>query len=153
MEGILTAKISNIKKNFFLSFLCIKGLDINMDLISAGGYKNAGIHFLKIRKTGELWINMKDVGDGLGDKNISELVLKEIYDAYAKKELTKKETKCYKMTEREILQKFDNLNENQLNKKSNKSVCVKNNIMTNIIKHCRGEKKRGIKAIDGFRKN
>ena len=85
MEGILTAKISNIKKNFFLSFLCIKGLDINMDLISAGGYKNAGIHFLKIRKTGELWINMKDVGDGLGDKNISELVLKEIYDAYAKK--------------------------------------------------------------------
>ena len=24
--------------------------------------------------------------------------------------------------------------------------------MTNIIKHCRGEKKRGIRAIDGFRK-
>ena len=24
--------------------------------------------------------------------------------------------------------------------------------MTNVIKHCRGEKKRGIKAIDGFRK-
>ena len=24
--------------------------------------------------------------------------------------------------------------------------------MTNIIKHCRGEKKRGIKVIDGFRK-
>ena len=25
--------------------------------------------------------------------------------------------------------------------------------MTNIIKHCRGEKKRGLRAIDGFRKN
>ena len=24
--------------------------------------------------------------------------------------------------------------------------------MTNIIKHCRGEKKRGLRAIDGFRK-
>ena len=24
--------------------------------------------------------------------------------------------------------------------------------MTNIIKHCRGEKKRGPRAIDGFRK-
>ena len=24
--------------------------------------------------------------------------------------------------------------------------------MTNIIKHCKGEKKRGIRAIDGFRK-
>ena len=28
----------------------------------------------------------------------------------------------------------------------------KNNDMTNIIKHCRGKKKRGIRAIDGFRK-
>ena len=25
--------------------------------------------------------------------------------------------------------------------------------MTNIIKHCKGQKKRGIKAIDGFRKH
>ena len=24
--------------------------------------------------------------------------------------------------------------------------------MTNIIKHCRGEKKRGIRAINGFRR-
>ena len=35
---------------------------------------------------------------------------------------------------------------------SNRNVYVKSNIMTNIIKHCRGEKKRGIRAIDGFRK-
>ena len=28
LEGILTAKIANIKKKFFLSFLYIKGLDI-----------------------------------------------------------------------------------------------------------------------------
>ena len=47
-----------------------------MNLISAEGYKNANVNFLKIRKTGELWINMKDVGDGLGVKNISDLVLK-----------------------------------------------------------------------------
>ena len=58
-----------------------------------------------------------------------------------KKDLTKEETKCYKMTEREIFKKFDNLNEDELNTKSNKNVYVKNNIMTNIIKHCRGEKK------------
>ena len=56
------------------------------------------------------------------------------------------------MTEKEIFKKFDNLNEDELNTKSNKSVYVKNTIMTNIIKHCRGEKKRGIKVIDGFRK-
>ena len=39
-----------------------------------------------------------------------------------------------------------------MNTKSNKNVFVKNTIMTNIIKHCRGENKRGISAIDGFRK-
>ena len=74
--GNTYSKNSKYKEEFFLSFLCIKGLDINMDLISAEGYKYAGVHFLKIRKTGELWINMKDVGDGLGVKNISDLVLK-----------------------------------------------------------------------------
>ena len=51
---------------------------------------------------------MKNVGAGLGVKNISDLVLKEIYGIYEKKELTKEETKCYKMTEREIYKKFDN---------------------------------------------
>ena len=112
-----------------------------MNLLSAEGYKNAKVSHLKIRKTGELWINMKDIGDGLGVKNISDLVLKEIHGAYGKKELTKEEIKCYKMTEREIFKKFGNLNKDELNTKSNKTVYVKNNIMTNIIKHCRGEKK------------
>ena len=50
-----------------------------MNLLSAEGYKKAKVHFLKIRKTNELWISMKNVRDGLGVKNISDLVLKEIY--------------------------------------------------------------------------
>ena len=56
------------------------------------------------------------------------------------------------MTERKIYEKFGNLSEDELNTKSNKNVYVKNNAMTTIIKRCRGEKKRGIRAIDGFRK-
>ena len=60
-----------------------------MDLISAKGYTNAGVHFLKIKKTGEIWVSMKDVGDGLGVKNISELVLEEIYGIYEKKQKKK----------------------------------------------------------------
>ena len=56
------------------------------------------------------------------------------------------------MTEREIYEKYDNLSIDESNTKSNKNVYVKNSIMTNIIKHCKGEKKRGIRAIDGFRK-
>ena len=50
LERILTAKIANIKK-IFLSFLYIKGLDINMDLISAKRYENAGVNLLKIEET------------------------------------------------------------------------------------------------------
>ena len=83
----------------------------------------------------------KCVGDGLGVKNISDLVLKEIHGVYGKKQLTKKEIKNYKVTEREIYEKFANLSNDKLNKKSSKFVYVKNNVMKNIIKHCRGEKK------------
>ena len=112
-----------------------------MNLISAEGYKNAGVNFLKLKKTDELWISIKDVGNGLGVQNISDLVLKELYGVYGKKKSTEEETKCYKMTEKEIYDKFDNLSKDELNKKSSKFVYVKNNVMTNIIKHCRGEKK------------
>ena len=54
------------------------------------------------------------------------------------------------MTERKFCEKFYNLDKDELNTKSNKNVFVKNIIMTNIIKHCRGEKERGPRAIDGF---
>ena len=61
-----------------------------MYLISAEGYKNVGVHCLKIRKTDELWVGMKDVGVGLGVKSISDLVLKEIRGIYEKKRLNKR---------------------------------------------------------------
>ena len=119
--------------------------------ISAEGYINAGICFLKIERTDKIWSSIKDIRSGLGVKNISDLVRKEIGGIYEKKELAKEEIKNYKMTEREIYEKYDNLSEDELNIKSNKNVFAKNIVMTNIIKHCRGEKKRGIKVIDGFR--
>ena len=58
-----------------------------------------------------------------------------------KEKLTKEETKCYKMTEREIFEKFGKLSNKELDKFRNKSVFVKNTIMKNIIEHCRDEKK------------
>ena len=54
-----------------------------MSLISAKGYENAKVHTIKVRN--DLWVSMKDVGDGLGVKNISDLVLKEIYGIHEKK--------------------------------------------------------------------
>ena len=62
-----------------------------MYLISAEECKNAGVLFLRVRKTGEIWSSM--------------------------------------------IQK--------LNTKTNKNVYVKNDVMSTVIKRCRGEKKRG----------
>ena len=80
-----------------------------MYLILTQGYTNASIHHLKIRKTGEIWVSMKDIGNGLGVANICDLVLKEIYGIYEKRKSTKEEIKNYKTTEKEIFEKFDNL--------------------------------------------
>ena len=84
---------------------------------------------------------------------MSDLVLKEICGIYGKKELTKEEIESCKMTEREIYKKFDDLRQNELNTKNNKNIYVKNSVITNIIKHCKGEKKGGIRAKYGYRKN
>ena len=43
---------------------------------------------------------MKDVEDGLGVQNISDLVLREMYGIYRAENLTKEQIKKYKMTER-----------------------------------------------------
>ena len=56
-----------------------------MNLISAEGYTNVKLLFLKIEKTGEIWVSMKGVEDGLGVKNISDLILKEIFGVYGEK--------------------------------------------------------------------
>ena len=72
-----------------------------MDVISIEGHENAKVISLK-NKNGDLWVIMKDVKEGLGVKNMSDLVLKEICGVYKKKNLTKEEIMCYKMTEKEF---------------------------------------------------
>ena len=112
-----------------------------MYLVSAEGYKNADIHNLIIQKAGEIWPSMKGVGNGMGVKNISDLVLKEIYGICETKNSAKEQINEYKMTEREIYETFGNLSEDELNSKSNKNIYVINNVMTTIIKRCRAEKR------------
>ena len=56
------------------------------------------------------------------------------------------------MIERQIYKKFTNLSKKELNTKNNKKTYVTNDVMTTIIKRCKGEKTRDIRAIDGFRK-
>ena len=60
-----------------------------MYLISADGYKNANVEFQTIKITSEIWVSMKDLGSSIGVKNISDLVLKEIYGICETKNPTK----------------------------------------------------------------
>ena len=122
-----------------------------MYLISAEGHKNANVEFLTIKTTSEIWVNMKDVESGMGVKNISDLVLEEIYGICETENLTKKQAHEYKMTKRQIYKKFTNLSEKELSTKNNKKTYVRNDVMATIIKWCREEKTRCIRAIDGFR--
>ena len=82
-----------------------------MCLISAEGYKNASVK----KATSEIWVSMKDVGSDIGVKNISDLVLKEMYGICETKNPTKEQVNEYKMTKRKIYKKFTNLSEKELN--------------------------------------
>ena len=46
------------------------------------------------------------------------------------------------MPKREICEKFDNLSEDELNAKNNKGIDAKIDVMTTVIKRCRGGKQR-----------
>ena len=74
--------------------------------------------------------------------DLSYLVLKEIHDIFKTKNPTNEKINKYKMTERKIYEKFDNLSDEELNTKSNKTIYATNDVIITVIKRCRGEKKR-----------
>ena len=132
IEDFMPAK----KKLFF--FFCM----YKMYLISGEGYKNAEVDAKIVRKTGEIWVSMKDVGSGMGIKNISDLVLKEIHGVLETKNPRKEQINEYNTTERELYKKFDNFRNEELNKNNNKTIHVRSDAITTVIKRCRGNKKR-----------
>ena len=68
--------------------------------MSAEGYKNANVAFLTIKTTNEIWVSMKDIGSGIGVKNISDLVLKEIHGICETKNPSKEQVNEHKMTKK-----------------------------------------------------
>ena len=74
-----------------------------MYLISVEGYKNGNVNFLTIKTTSEIWVSMKDVGSGIGVKNISDLILKELYGICETKNLSKEQVNGYKMTKSKFI--------------------------------------------------
>ena len=107
-----------------------------MYLIWAEGYKNANVNFLIITITSKISISIKDVGSGMGVKNLSDLVLKEMHGICE----TKNPTKNKLMKKRQMYKKFTNLSQKLLHAKNNKKALGRNDVTTTIIKRCRGEK-------------
>ena len=83
---------------------------------------------------------MKDIGSSMSVKNISDLVLKEIYCICETKNPSKEQVNEYKRTKREIYKNFTNLSQEKLNTKNNKNPYARNDVMTTIIKQCREKK-------------
>ena len=67
------------------------------------------MYLISAETKSKIWLSMKNLHDGLDIKNMSDIVLKEIYDKYGRKNLADNEIKKYKMTERDIFKKYDNL--------------------------------------------
>ena len=103
-----------IKKNIFS--LCM----YQTYLISAEGYKNADVEFRTIKTTIEILVSMKDLANSIGVKNMSDLVLKEIYGICETKDPSKEHVNEYRMTKTEIYKKFTNLSKQELNKRNNR---------------------------------
>ena len=82
---------------------------------------------------------MNDVQNRLGVKNMSDLVRKGIFGIFETKNPTKDEVEKYKRRE------------NELDNNSNATfVYVRSDLMSRIIKNCRGEKRRGEKKNRRF---
>ena len=74
---------------------------------------------MTIKTTSEIWVSMKDVGSGIGVKNISDSVLKEIYGICETKNPSKEQVNEHKMTKKNY-KKFTNLSQEKLKTKYNK---------------------------------
>ena len=95
-----------------------------MIFITADNYADARVHTITVKNKELFWVKMIDVQNGLGLKNISDLLRKEMYGIFETKNITKEQKKKYKRTKEEINKEY-----------------VKSDLMEKIIKNCRGVKK------------
>ena len=100
--------------------------------ISVEKYANVKVSAMKIDNKKLFWVKMNDVQNGLGVRNMSDLVRKEIWGIFRTKNSTKDQVKKYKRREKEL---DHNSTATFIN--------VLSNLMSRIIKNCRGENKRG----------
>ena len=114
-----------------------------MVVITVQAYAKARVHPTKVGNVELFWVKMIDVQKGLGLKNISHLVRKQIQSMYETKYPEEEQKRKYIRTEEELTkQDTDN--------SKIKYVC--SDLMEKIIKSCRGVKqcKRKKKNKENF---
>ena len=99
--------------------------------ISVKNYQNARVHTITMINKELFSVKMIDAQNGLGIKNISYLVRKEIYGIFETKNPAKKQIRKYKRSQKE---------RDRESNSSSKIKYVRNDIMEKIIKNCRGVK-------------
>ena len=111
--------------------------------ISVKKYTDAKFCTITVINRELFWMRMHDIQEGLGVKNMSDLVRKEIHGIFETKNRTKDQIRKYKIREKEL---DDNFNATFM--------YFRRDLMSRIIKNFRGEKRRGEKKkkkIDHFR--
>ena len=112
-----------------------------MVFITAEDYKNAGVHTITVKNKDYFWVKMKGVENRLGLKSLSGMVENKICGIYEIKSLTKKQRRKYKRTANEISKEL----------KNNPQNCkyVRDDVMEEVIKNCRGVKQcnDGVKRL------
>ena len=70
--------------------------------ISVEKYTNAKVCTIKVSSKKIFWVRMYDVQEGIGVKNMSDLVRKEIRSIFRTKNPTKDQIRKYKRREKEL---------------------------------------------------
>ena len=105
--------------------------------ISVANFENAEVHTIAIGNRKLFWVRMYDVQKGLGIKNISDLVRKEIHGIFENHNHIKDQIRKHKRSGKEWFS-------------GDAYTYVRSDLMLEIIKIFRGEKGRGEKKIDDF---
>ena len=119
-------EIHQIKFKLFCFNVC------KMFKTSAETYADAKVHTIAMGNRRLFWVRINDVQDGLGIKNISDLVRKEIHGIFETKSPTKDQIRKYKRSGRKWFS-------------VDVYAYVRSDLMSRITKNCRGVKGRGEK--------
>ena len=95
-----------------------------MVIITVQNYTKAGVHTITVENRKSFWVKMIDVQNGLGIKNISDLVRKYIQGIYETKSLNEEQFRKYKRSQKD----------------DSKFKYARSDLMAIIIKNCRGVK-------------